>query len=325
MFRKSSALFICILFGLLILAACTAAAVPPTATLPPPTSTPIPPTDTPIPPTNTPEPTPTKSDLIVSEFLIMGKAEVNGRKLFVRCSGKGSPTLILVNGLGVDLAYFYEYRFFDTLKRVTRTCAYDRPNTGMSASAPGPRTAQDAADDLHALLTNISVPGPYILAGHSWGGWIVLLYADQYPDDVAGVILLDSSHPYQGERFIAALPTESPDEPYNISEERRSWEKWYKAAYERMDLATSVEQVRAVTSLGDIPLYVLTAWNGETRFTPEQNQSLNDAWLNMQLELAALSTNSTQVTIEGAEHILWFKELEQVIQWITQMVEELRE
>ena len=97
----------------------------------------------------------------------------------------------------------------------TRVCAYDRPGTALDADhrsrsdpVPMPRTAADAVADLHALIDGAGIPGPYVLVGHSLGGIIVRLYAATYPNEIAGVVLVDASHEEQYVRFQAVLTAE---------------------------------------------------------------------------------------------------------------------
>src|SRR4029079_17451033 len=88
----------------------------------------------------------------------------------------------------------------------TRVCRYDRANRGQSDSAPKPRSAQDAVNDLHAVLITAKVPAPYVLVGHSLGGIIVRLYAHQYPGEVAGLVLVDPAHEDQFARMSPLFP-----------------------------------------------------------------------------------------------------------------------
>jgi len=98
----------------------------------------------------------------------------NGRSLYIECRGSGSPTIVFEVGLEEpisDVSYVQ-----DTLAREHMTCAYDRANNGQSGKAPTPRTAGDVVNDLHQLLETADVPGPYVLAGSSYGGFFVQLY-----------------------------------------------------------------------------------------------------------------------------------------------------
>jgi pimeloyl-ACP methyl ester carboxylesterase len=83
------------------------------------------------------------------------------------------------------------------LAQTTRVCVYDRSGLGWSERGPKPRDAKQISTELHTLLTNADTEGPYVLVGHSYGGLYTQMYAARYPDEVAGVALVDSSHPEQ--------------------------------------------------------------------------------------------------------------------------------
>ena len=96
----------------------------------------------------------------------------------------------------------------------TRVCAYDRAGLGLSdPSTLRPRTSQDIALDLHKLLAAAGVTGPYVLVGHSIGGFHVRVFAAQYPAEVVGMVLVDSSHPDQVQAFLDSLPPAQPEDP----------------------------------------------------------------------------------------------------------------
>ena len=110
----------------------------------------------------------------------------------------------------------------DEISKTNRVCLYDRAGLGKSDPAPKlPRTSQDVANDLNALLTNAGVPGPYLLVGHSYGGLHVRMFASQFPDKVIGMVLVDSAHPDQDERWLAALPAPAPNETESIQMARQ--------------------------------------------------------------------------------------------------------
>ena len=107
-------------------------------------------------------------------------------------SGRAARPSVLEPGLG-ESASAIARRIAPEVARATRVCVYDRAGHGRSDVAPN----ADAARDLHVLLERAHVPGPYVMAGHSLGGPLVLSYADRYPSQVGGVVLLDSMHPHQ--------------------------------------------------------------------------------------------------------------------------------
>jgi pimeloyl-ACP methyl ester carboxylesterase len=122
-----------------------------------------------------------------------GNFDVNGKSLYIRCLGTGSPTIVLETGEGGTVSDVSDFQ--KRLATRTTTCAYDRANTG------GLRTAKDIIDDLHALLA-AHVPGPYVLVGQSAGGLFVQLYARTFPDQVVGVVSMNPvppAHPWLDE------------------------------------------------------------------------------------------------------------------------------
>ena len=140
-----------------------------------------------------------------------GLVDIGGRSLYLECHGSGSPTVVLVAGGRSSARYWTadllhpdapRQMVMPAVAESTRVCAYDRPGTyaeiegeivpSRSDAVPQPRTASEMVDELHALLAAADVPGPYVLAGHSWGGFVARLYASTYPDEVVGLILVDA-------------------------------------------------------------------------------------------------------------------------------------
>jgi pimeloyl-ACP methyl ester carboxylesterase len=244
--------------------------------------------------------------------------DVGGRSLYIHCEGEGSPAIILVPGEKDSSSTIWEISdLFRKLAATTLTCAYDSPGYGKSDSAPQPRTAQDATDDLHMLLTIGQIPGPYILVGHAFGGWPTILYAAQFSEEVVGMVLMEPYHPDIGYRWSAAFPTASPYDSRYVIGLRKIVNEWYNEDY----VIISSEQVRAVTSLGDLPLFVITNARGYTVFGPEVNQAMNETSWAASEELAALSTNSKWIKIEDSSYIIWEQKPEEVVRAIREMVE----
>src|SRR6266480_137290 len=126
-----------------------------------------------------------------------------GRKMYLKCSGRGSPTVVLVGGLRASaddwiISDKSKPLVFTEVAKFTRVCAWDRPGTPVgenlsrSDPVPQPTTAKDAVADLHALLSAAGDTGPYVLVGHSYGGLVVKLYARTLQKDVAGLVLVDA-------------------------------------------------------------------------------------------------------------------------------------
>jgi pimeloyl-ACP methyl ester carboxylesterase len=140
-----------------------------------------------------------------------GLVDIGGRNIYLECRGQGSPTVVLVAGSGSSARYWTDdllpadpprSMVFPEIATTTRVCAYDRPGTFafvgeepfISRSDPiaQPRTPMDIVAELHALLQAAGVPGPYVLAGHSIGGFVSRMYASTYPDEVVGMVLIDA-------------------------------------------------------------------------------------------------------------------------------------
>lgn len=118
---------------------------------------------------------------------------VDGRQMHLLCQGQGSPAVILESGMpGISLGWVSVIKDIASFARV---CAYDRAGWGWSEAGPEPRTISNITGELRDLLGTAQVGPPYVLVGHSFGGLIVQVYASRFPDEVAGMVLVDSSHP----------------------------------------------------------------------------------------------------------------------------------
>jgi len=239
--------------------------------------------------------------------------DVGGHSLHLNCGGSGSPTVILEPGAGAmssDLAWITP-----AVARDTRVCVYDRAGRGWSEAADGPQDGAQIATDLHTLLQRGHVPGPYVMAGHSFGGLYVLSFAARYPDEVAGMVLVDSTEP--GSATTAATsPTTAATSPGNQGSYDIMWRTsallsssarlglWrllgqgtVTASHvqgtlnEYLQAANSADHAASLRDFGDKPLFVLTAGSGS-----------DAAWFATQDELARLSTNSGHRVIDGATH-----------------------
>jgi pimeloyl-ACP methyl ester carboxylesterase len=229
------------------------------------------------------------------------KVDVGDYKLQILCSGEGAPSVIIdpaVDDAASESSYWLSVRH--GIEKTTRICVYDRAGLGSSDAAPtGVRTSQDMVKDLHTLLVNANVPGPYILVGHNVGGFNVRLYASQYPEEVVGMVLMDSLHPDHESEILDVLPPELPGEPAILRGLRRgSIYPDPDLFIERIDLATSASQVGAADQLGDLPLVVLTSGHAPLDFpdlSPDVQADLEQVWQDLQVDLASLSSNSTYV------------------------------
>lgn len=240
---------------------------------------------------------------------------VGDHRLHLDCRGTGSPTVVLFNGLGEVSASWAHITH--RLAPTTRICAYDRAGQAWSDDVASPQDGIAATTDLHRLLTAAGESGPLVLAGHSIGGPFALIYAARYPADVAGMVLLDSSSPYQMTRIasypgqyaammrgLALLPTADrlglgplsatgQDLPRQEAAQVRSVTSTVRLARNGRDeltmLPTIFRQSQALTTLGDRPLVVLTT-----------TESLRGAgWAGAQDQLAALSSDHLHRTVDS--------------------------
>lgn len=223
--------------------------------------------------------------------------------LYLLCAGDGSPTVILEAGLGDDHRPWSLVQ--PEIARTTRVCSYDRSGLGFSQLAPKRRTAREKANDLRALLGAAGIEGPYVLVGHSYGGMLARVYAAADASDVVGLVLLDSAHPDQDSRFLAALPPRREGEPQALRQLRKELAATLPNP-EGVDWNGSSQQTRAAGPLGEKPLIVVTA--GETDPPPELAalpgivRRLDRAWLQMQDDLAKLSADAVHVIAVNSPH-----------------------
>lgn len=246
--------------------------------------------------------------------------DVGGYKLHISCTGSGSPTVILEAGLGQPAAMMSGW-IQPGVATATQVCVYDRAGMGWSEPDATPRDGVAIATDLHTLLSRAEIDGPYVLAGHSSGGVYVQVFAAQYPDEVAGLVLLDSQPPdaiaslpgYAGEyegirRFTAlfpsiarlgvgrlAYPSAASGLPPDVWAEARALlsTPGHNRGYrdDAVGLEAALTQAQALTSLDDKPLILVTAV-----------EDAHAGWLPLQEEMVGLSTNSVQRVIQDASH-----------------------
>src|SRR4051794_13086646 len=220
-----------------------------------------------------------------------------GRRLYIRSTGSGGPTVILEPGLG-ESARAMARLIAPEVARTTTVVAYDRAGHGRSDAEPA--AGVDAARDLHVLLQRAHVPGPYVLAGHSLGGMFALSYAHRYPAEVGGIVLLDSMHPRQENAFagmdplLSLVPTLARTGVFNVLFDRKDGDPTAQARQvvrDIQDMPAELNRAAQLTRLGNKPLIVLSAGTGSL-----------PGWAGQQNDLARLSTDSVHRTIPGATH-----------------------
>jgi pimeloyl-ACP methyl ester carboxylesterase len=228
--------------------------------------------------------------------------DVGGHRLYLNCTGSGSPTVVLepgAGGMSSDLGWIVP-----TVARDTRVCVYDRAGRGWSDTTNTPQDGAQIATDLHTLLQRGNVPGPYVLAGHSFGGLYALTFAARYPEDVAGLVLADSTAPASDQGSSHLSRSDSDDTMNRVSALASSAARLgvgrllgvtpshlRSTIDEYLHTGSSVQQAAALRNFTDKPLVVLTADSGNA-----------PGWAASQEALASLSTNSLHRVIDGATH-----------------------
>ena len=241
--------------------------------------------------------------------------DVGGYQLFLRCTGRGSPTVVLDAALGTDSSTWSTVQ--PAVAGFTRVCSYDRAGRGQSHPAPAPRTSQSIVDDLRALLGLAGVPGPYVLVGHSFGGLNMQLFArqDQVQErQVVGTVLVDATPADLFDRFAEVLTPQQLD--LAVPPPDRS--------PEGVDLRTSADQVRWSPTFPEIPLVVLTHTVPNPPAPAFPDEALEAIWQHLQRDQAALSPQGELVAPPGAGHFIHVDRPEVVVDSIRGVVERAR-
>jgi pimeloyl-ACP methyl ester carboxylesterase len=243
---------------------------------------------------------------------------VDTHNIHLNCVGSGSPTVVFE----ADLDQYGSLSWVPVQARVgelTRACSYDRAGIMWSEPGPLPRDGETIARELLTVLDAAGEEGPYILVGHAFGGAYIRIFAGKYPDDVCGMVLIESSHPEMLTRFgeYGVVP-EIPDRNtrplilflshlgspgrykgnvYNLPPEiydpvqaflPESSMTWFD---EKVESPNTLAQAGHYEYLGDWPLIVL-ATSGPSPSLGDLGQKLDDLWLELQRELLLLSENS---------------------------------
>ena len=262
---------------------------------------------------------------------------VGGRKMHIDCSGEGSPTVILDSGLGDS--YLSWRKVQPQIAKFSRVCSYDRAGIGYSDHSSRRRTSRVIAEELHGLLQAAGVAPPYVLVGHSMGGFDVRLYASLYRSEVAGMVLVDASHPDQDNRFppelknmegtwlreaeflAYSMPFGIPrllglcDEDADLRATECNFHTARESVAEIKAFSESAAETAATGTLGDMPLAVLShdPDKPSSELPPDVAKPTNDTWEKMQEELAHLSTRGTQAIVKNSSHYIQLDEPDAVI------------
>jgi pimeloyl-ACP methyl ester carboxylesterase len=286
--------------------------------------------------------------------------DVDGLAMHIDCRGTGKPAILLEAGLMSGSASWL--RVHETIAAHTRTCAYDRAGMDWSAFGDYDASVDAVVSRLSALLELADEPGPWVMVGMSAGGVYVREFTARHPENVVGMVLVDSSHEGQSyrlptsggldrlEQMLKLCQILQPVGLVRLTASLDDLMNWYQLpaqqlavfnanyyqshscrAIARESAAFTADLARNITprTLGDLPLIVLSQGNepkgdAATGQTDDQARSQRDVWNQLQLELVALSSNSERRIATRSGHIIQFEQPELVIQAINDMVEGIR-
>lgn len=287
--------------------------------------------------------------------------DIGGYKLHIHCIGTGSPAVILESGLGSPgFAWFSVFR---EIGKMTQVCIYDRAGLNKSDSSPLPPTNSNSTEELNTLLKKAKIPTPYLLVGHSFGGILVREYEHRYPQNVIGIVLVDSSHENQDEPYKAIgeslnkkiqtivdrLEKNKPIPKRNFGilteSEVQQIQKYKDVSKESAFFEENLRQMANRKQiekwpLGDKPLSVISAASTqsnprESRLLPYLEKSETEQFIKVReaaifhsekchQELVQLSRNSHHVVATKSEHFVQWFQPEIIVEEVTRLLREVR-
>ena len=238
--------------------------------------------------------------------------------MHIRCIGTGDTTVLLIAGFGGSTESWVKVEpAIDTRARV---CSYDRPGTGTSDPATSTPTLATQATDLHALLSTIGEPGPYVVVGHSFGGAEAITFASRFADEVTGLVLIDASPATWPAALCAVLDDGSAAAATVHSTCNDSFLPTGNS--EHLDVAAAFAEVSRVDSLGSIPMAVVTATVRElpAGLAAVEVARLTEAWNQGQQDWMRLSTAAHLVAVDHTSHHIELDQPDVVIDEITRLL-----
>jgi len=258
--------------------------------------------------------------------------DIGGYRLHMQSAGEGTPTVILEDGaFGESLSWA---SIQPEVAKFTRVISYDRAGCGWSDPSPAGRTGKQVAKELNKLLEQAEIPGPYVLVGSSDGGFVVRLFADEHPDQTAGMVLVDAAHEAAYgqmpesqkkagadlDRLVKVLRVLAPLGVGRWVIPSKGLPEELEAANRALALRTPnvvtlcdawlcwetwISQMEGCTLPLDIPLAVLSASNwdvGIGEIPPEDAKVALSVWTECQAEIASRSNNSFHLIVPDSTH-----------------------
>ena len=279
---------------------------------------------------------PTESSTAPGALIWVGK-----HRLHLNCIGQGSPTVVFDSGLGGNSLDWTLVQ--PQVAKFTRACTYDRAGYGWSDAGPLPRDSAHISRELATLLGNASVAAPYLLVGHSFGGFNIRLYSHNNPHQVAGLVLIDSSHEDQFRRFEAAgmessaprsnsfivhnpfqVPAALPEVVAGVAKSfaaERSTIVAFRS--ELAHLRSSAQQLRNAYIPPYVPVVVIShRIEGTVGSTAELTRA--KIWMDMQSDLVSQAINGHHLIAETQDHYVHLHQPELVVDSIRELVGQSR-
>jgi pimeloyl-ACP methyl ester carboxylesterase len=248
------------------------------------------------------------------------KVDIGGRKLFIDCRGKGTPTVILESGLTSDTSAWDDV--IDKIAEFSHVCAYDRANNGQSDSVGLHTGAQNVAD-LQRLLEKKHVRPPYVLVAWSFGGPIARLYAARHPAEVVGMVLVDTDPEDYRKLGSPFVPDDVREKSY-----------WASKNAEKLDIDATLSLVRAASTPGSFdnkPLVILTpkipnsgniGEGGSQGLPGPRVKELDALYLRLQGDLTNLSSDSRLMLVDDTGHCIQCDQPEIVVNAVREVARE---
>jgi len=237
--------------------------------------------------------------------------DVGGHSLRMRIRGHGGPVVVFEGGgrgsVGAPLEMWCELQ--PAVSKFTTTVTYDRAGIGMSDPGPEPRDARQIARELHTALHNAGLAPPYLLVGHSFGGPLNRVFAGMYPDEIAGMVLVDPTQ----EEFINRDPSPAARQGNNPDNDWKEAQSSLAEAHESR-VPTNVPVV-LITGMGP---RVFPAYLSEKKI--QEYKANHQLWLKFHVEWLKKVPNGQHIITENSGHDVVIREPELIINAIQRIV-----
>lgn len=285
---------------------------------------------------------------------------VDGYMMHLYCTGTGAPTIVLSSGLGDDFTIWAKIQ--PELSKGTRVCSYDRAGWGWSQARPGIQDANAISYQLHRLVEAAGIEKPFVLMGHSISGLYIRSYVAHYPAELSGVVILDGSTPWQGERLPQELRDSDEQQRKDIRHDKllmllgwprikgecatvppgfETYSNWIKAnacspfQYDALlnefnGWNPSNRETDGIRSFGAMPLLIISSDpnlkdENLRNLNPDSARLVQKTWNDMQEELKGFSSDSRRVIAKGSSHYIQIDRPELINQEVSSFIELVRQ